>query len=228
MRVRRNVCRWLAQEGLLRCAVLSVQSIRISHYVSLSLLLLIHTGAVAADGVWKKNGIWKMGAIVLGVVMLMAVGFRGSTPPVLNEQLVLTETPILGISRELMPSFHDVLANSPGMANYLYNNQIQIESKVSDGTIYTRQHPGALAESGFAQVLDITMPKFDDRFANGISAYWTFQIRLARVNSGSKWNSYAKGLPTGVQTIYRKSPTNWSGQRVTGWSSTKSFQVIVY
>lgn len=126
------------------------------------------------------------------------------------------------------PDFHQVLVKSPSMASYLYNNQIQMESKVEGGVIYTRQHPGAEAESGFGQLLAATMPKFDSRFASEISPYWTFQIRLARVNTGSKWHSYAKGLPTGVQTIKRRSPTNWSGQRVTGWSGVKEFKVLVY
>lgn len=195
----------------------------------------MHAGALlenpAPHGIWKKDGIWKMGAIVLGVVMLIAVGIRGSTTqaltPALNHQVAL-EVPLLGISRELAPSFHDVLVNSPSMASYLYNNQIQMESKVSAGVLYSRMHPGAEAESGFGQVLAATMPKFDSRFADGVSAYWTFAIRLARVNSGSKWHSYAKGLPTGIQTIQRKAPTNWSSQRVTGWSDTRSFKVIVY
>ncbi|MDN3611418.1 hypothetical protein ACODM8_18635 [Vibrio ostreicida] len=126
------------------------------------------------------------------------------------------------------PDFHQVLVKSPSMASYLYNNQIQMESKVDGGVIYTRQHPGAEAESGFGQLLAATMPNFDSRFANEISPYWTFQIRLARVNSGSKWHSYAKGLPTGIQTIKRRSPTSWSSQRVTGWSSVKEFKVLVY
>lgn len=126
------------------------------------------------------------------------------------------------------PAFHQVLAKSPQLANYLYNNQIQQESKVEGGVIYTRQHPGGEAENGFGQVLAQVMPKYDSQFANGVSAYWTFQIRLARKNSGSKWHNYAKGLPTGVQTIKRRSPTHWMGQRVTSWSGVKEFKVLVY
>ena len=126
------------------------------------------------------------------------------------------------------PAFHDVLKNSSNMASYLYSNQIQQESKVEGGVIYTRQHPGAKAENGFAQVLAATMPKFDARFSQGVNPYWTFQIRLARVNSGSKWHNYAKNLPTGIQTIKRRVPTSWMSERVTGWSSVREFKVIVY
>ena len=96
------------------------------------------------------------------------------------------------------PAFHTVLKNSPDMASYLYSNQIQQESKVENGVIYTRQHPGAKPENGFAEVLATTMPKFDSRFSQDVNPYWTFQIRLARKNSGSKWHNYAKSLPTGM------------------------------
>ncbi|ROS00268.1 hypothetical protein EDC56_2906 [Sinobacterium caligoides] len=126
------------------------------------------------------------------------------------------------------PSFHNALQNSPNMANYLYSNQIQQESKVSDGVFYSRQHPGAKAENGFAEVLQETLKKYDDRFSQGVSAYWTFQIRLARKNSGSKWHSYAKSLPTGVQTIKRRIPVKWMGERVTSWSDVREMKVIVY
>lgn len=126
------------------------------------------------------------------------------------------------------PAFHEVLKASPHVASYMYSNQIQMESKVSGGVIYTRQHPGAEAESGFGELICKVMPKYDSHFSQGVSVYWTFQIRLAHVNSGSKWHTYAKGLPTGIQTITRKSPTHWSSQRVTGWSSARSFKVIVY
>ena len=127
------------------------------------------------------------------------------------------------------PAFHELLSNSPQMANYMYSNQIQQESKVENGIIYTRQHPGAMAENGFGQVLQTSIKKYDSRFAtDGLSAYWTFQIRLARKNSKSKWHNYAKSLPTGVQTIKRRSPTHWMGERVTSWSSSKEFKVFVY
>lgn len=126
------------------------------------------------------------------------------------------------------PDWHKVLKNSPNMASYLYNNQIQQESKVENGVIYTRQHPGAKAEGGFGEVLAATMPMFNSMFSSGVSAYWTFQIRLARVNSGSKWHNYAKNLPTGIQTIKRRSPTRWQSERVTSWSDVREFKVYVY
>ncbi len=126
------------------------------------------------------------------------------------------------------PAFHDVLVKSSSMANFMYSNQIQQESKVSGGVIYTRQHPGGLAESGFGQVLGTVLPKYDERFSQGVSAYWTFQIRLARKNPKSKWHEYAKNLPTGIQTIKRKKPDRWMGERVTTWSDTREFKVLVY
>ena len=127
-----------------------------------------------------------------------------------------------------MPEFHDVLQKSPNMAKYLYENQIQLESKVSDGVIYTRMHRGGMVETGFAEVLQETLKKYDLRFSQGVSAYWTFQIRIARKNSGSKWHSYAKSLPSGIQTIKRRKPTGWMGERVTSWSDVAERKVIVY
>ncbi|PAJ71596.1 hypothetical protein CJF42_25765 [Pseudoalteromonas sp. NBT06-2] len=134
----------------------------------------------------------------------------------------------LSISAYAKPDFHKLLEKSPSMASYLYNNQIQSESKVDSGVIYTRQHPGSKPENGFGELLAVTMPKYDARFSNELSAYWTFQIRLARQNEGSKWHTFAKNLPTGVQTIKRRSPKHWMGQRVTSWSDVKEFKVLVY
>ena len=114
------------------------------------------------------------------------------------------------------------------MINYLYENQIQPQSKVSDGVIYTRTHPDGTVENGFAEVLQETLKKYDVRFSQGVSAYWTVQIRIARKVSGSKWHSYAKSLPTGIQTIKRRKPTNWMGQRVVAWSDVADMKVIVY
>ncbi|WP_263080782.1 hypothetical protein [Endozoicomonas sp. Mp262] len=71
------------------------------------------------------------------------------------------------------------------------------------------------------------MPKYDARFSQDISAYWTFQIRLARKNTGSKWHNYAKNLPTGIQTIKRRVPTRWMSERVTSWSGVKEMKVLV-
>ena len=65
-------------------------------------------------------------------------------------------------------------------------------------------------------------------FGSDVSPYWTFQIRLARKNSGSKWHNYAKNLPTGIQTIKRRVPTRWMSERVTAWSSEREFKVYVY
>jgi len=127
-----------------------------------------------------------------------------------------------------VPEFHNVLLKSPSMAEYLYENQIQEESKVSNGVIYIRTHPGGVADDGFAQSLQETLKKYDSRFSQGVSAYWTFQIKLAREKSGSKWHSYAKSLPGGIQTIKRRAPTGWRGERVTSWTGVRNVKVIVY
>ena len=127
-----------------------------------------------------------------------------------------------------LPEFHDVLKKSPDMYSYLLSNQIQMESEVSDGVIYERQHPGGDAEKGFNQVLQEALKKYDSRFSEGVSAYWTFQIRIARETPGSKWHSYAKSLPYGIQTIKRKVPLHWFEERVHKWSPVWERKVIVY
>lgn len=175
----------------------------------------------------KTGTWWKIGCTVLVSTLVMVIAFSGYHAKKYGEILV-HEAPSLGVSHASSPGFHEVFLKCPSMATYLYSNQIQHESKVDGGVIYTRMHPGGDAESGFAEVLAATMPKFDQRFSEGVNAYWTLHIRLARTNSGSKWHSYAKGLPTGIQTIKRKTPTSWMGERVTGWSSVHSFKVIVY
>ena len=114
------------------------------------------------------------------------------------------------------------------MAKYLYENQIQPQSKVSDGVIYTRMHRGGMVETGFAEVLQETLKKYDLRFSQGVSAYWTVAIRIARRNSGSKWHSYAWGLPVGVQTIKVKTPKHWFAERVRSWLDVKEKKVLVY
>ena len=127
-----------------------------------------------------------------------------------------------------LPEFHNVLHNSPSMRDYLYNNQIQRESKVSGGVIYDRRQPGGQAEAGFEQVLQETMTKYDSRFSQGVSPYWTFQIRIARMNSGSKWHYYAKGLPAGIQTIRWRKPIKWETYFSSTWSDVRTTKVIVY
>lgn len=126
------------------------------------------------------------------------------------------------------PDWHQVLAKSPNLANVLYSNQIQQESKVENGVIYTRQQPGARDEAAIGELLANTMYKFDSKFKSEVNPYWTFHIRLARVNSGSKWHGFAKNLPTGIQTIKRRVPTHWMGERVTSWSDVREFKVFVY
>ena len=128
-----------------------------------------------------------------------------------------------------LPEFLNVLYESPSMMDYLYNNQIQRDSKVSDGVIYERRHPGGQADLGFEQLLQETMTKFDSRFSQGVSPYWTFQITLARKNSGSKWHNYANSLPAGIQTIRWRKPIKWATSltQIT-WSDVRTTKVIVY
>jgi len=127
------------------------------------------------------------------------------------------------------PEFHNVLKNSPDMYSYLLSNQIQMESEVKDGVLYERQHPDGQAEKGFSQVLQETLKKYDSRFSEpGVSAYWTFQIRIAREQPGSKWHSYAKSLPLGIQTIKRRVPKLWFEERVMNWNPVWERKVIVY
>jgi hypothetical protein len=124
--------------------------------------------------------------------------------------------------------FHSVLANSPSAANILYSTQIQQESKVENGVLYTRHTPGASAENAIAQLLAATLGKFDSRFPKEISPYWTFQVRLARVNKGSKWHSYLIKLKPGIHVIKRRVPTRWQSERVTSWSDVAERKVLVY
>lgn len=135
---------------------------------------------------------------------------------------------LMPIAVQATPDWHQVLAKSPNLANVLYSNQIQQESKVENGVIYSRQQPGGRNENAISELFSNTMFKFDSRFKSGVNPYWTFHIRLARVNSGSKWHNFAKNLPTGIQTIKRRIPTHWMGERVTSWSDVQEFKVIVY
>lgn len=114
------------------------------------------------------------------------------------------------------------------MVKFLYSNQIQDESKVENGVFYSRDHPGGEMEAAFSRLLQAAMGSYDSRFKEGVSAYWTVSIRLARRNPGSKWYSYAITLPEGIQTIKRRKPTSWMYERVTGWSDVASFKVLVY
>ena len=126
------------------------------------------------------------------------------------------------------PEFHNVFEKTPSMNEYLLRNQIQTQSKVSGGIIYERRHPGGKAEEGFEELLQYTLKKYDSRFSEGVSAYWTLQIRMARAVEGSKWHSYAKSLPYGIQTIKIKPPINWLELWVRGWGSVEEKKVLVY
>ena len=126
------------------------------------------------------------------------------------------------------PDFHNVLLKSPNMNKYLFENQYQPQSKVSGGVFYERRHPGGIAEKGFAEVLQETLQKYDSRFSEGVNAYWTVAINLARILEGSKWHSYAMSLPVGIQTIKTKRPKHWTEERVRSWTDVEEFKVIVY
>ena len=129
------------------------------------------------------------------------------------------------------PEFFNVYNKLPNVIEYLFSNQIQVQSKVSDGIIFERRHPaqGGIAEKGIEELLQYLLKKYDSRFSEGVSAYWTLQISLARnKNNGSKWYSYANSLPDGIQTIKIKRPVNWLEQWVRGWTPVEEKKVIVY
>ena len=127
-----------------------------------------------------------------------------------------------------MPEFHNFLNDQ--LADHFYGDQSRRTSKVSDGVIYLDNGSSAnvKTEGVIAELLQDTLKMVDSRFSQGVNAYWTFHIRLARKNSGSKFHSYAKSLPTGIQTIKRRLPTRWLGSKVLAWSGVSEKKVIVY
>ena len=117
------------------------------------------------------------------------------------------------------------------MAKHFLANQHDSQSKMSDGVMYLANHRSGAAENVIAEVLQETLKKYDSRFSQGVSAYWTFQIRIARKNKQSKFHSYAKSLPTGIQTIKRSVPKDvmgGSGDKVFTWHDVAEKKVIVY
>lgn len=107
---------------------------------------------------------------MFGSALLMIVAFSGFRAHT-SQGVFVPDAPLLHTSNaSSLPAFHQVLPNSPSVASFLLSNQIQSQSKVSSGVIYTRQRPGAEAENAIAQVLHETMPKFDKRFGEGVSA----------------------------------------------------------
>ena len=132
-------------------------------------------------------------------------------------------------ARSDVPGFHYLLRNSPNMMEYIFENQLWKGSVVSNGVFHTYQHPGGKVERGFEDVLQEAVKHYDSwTFPQDVNAYWTFQIRLARRNSHSKWHSYAKTLPVGIQTIKIRKPKNWMGTLVTKWNDVKEVKVIIY
>merc|ERR1712212_552055 len=131
-------------------------------------------------------------------------------------------------ARSDVPGFHYLLRNSPNMMEYIFENQLWKGSVVSNGVFHTYQHPGGKVERGFEDVLQEAVKHYDSRtFPQDVNAYWTFQIRLARRNSHSKWHSYAKTLLVGIQTIKIRKPKNWMGTMVTKWNDVKEVKVII-
>jgi len=116
------------------------------------------------------------------------------------------------------------------LADHFYGDQNRRTSKVSDGVIYLDNGSSAnfKTEGVIAELLQDTLKMVDSRFSQGVNAYWTFHIRLARKNSGSKFHSYAKSLPTGIQTIKTRQPFRWMGSKVLSWSGVSEKKVIVY
>lgn len=136
------------------------------------------------------------------------------------------------------PSFHfEVFHFCPHLINFMYENQVHPQSRVDpSNVIYDAQHPGALAEDGFAEVLQQTLPKFydypvgyrlNDRPAE-ISAYWTLHMRIARGSEDSQWHDFASSLPEGINRIYVKKPLQWNGDHVTLFSSQTGYNILVY
>jgi len=139
--------------------------------------------------------------------------------------LCLQADSLLGVA---VPEFHNFLNDQ--LADHFYGDQSRRTSKVSDGVIYLDNGSSAnvKTEGVIAELLQDTLKMVDSRFSQGVNAYWTFHIRLARKNSGSKFHSYAKSLPTGIQTIKRRLPTRWLGSKVLAWSGVSEKKVIVY
>jgi len=115
--------------------------------------------------------------------------------------------------------FADYFAGNQGPGN---------QAKVSGGVIYLPNHLSGGAERVIETLLQETLETHDVRFTQGVDAYWTLQIWLARKNRRSNFHSYAKNLPTGIQTIKMRLPTAWMGTTVLTWSKVAEKRVIVY
>jgi len=115
------------------------------------------------------------------------------------------------------------------IADYFYANQmVSNGAKVSDGVLHLPNHRFGDAEIVIANLLQETLKMYDSRFIQGVSGYWTFHIWLARKNSGSAFHSYAKSLPTGIQTIKRRLSAHLMASNVASWSDVAEKKVIVY
>merc|ERR1712126_63792 len=115
------------------------------------------------------------------------------------------------------------------IADYFNVNQLKSNgAKVSDGVLHLPNHRSGAAEIVIANLLQEALKMYDLRFIQGVSGYWTFHIWLARKNSGSAFHSYAKSLPTGIQTIKRRLSANLMASNVASWSDVAEKKVIVY
>jgi len=112
------------------------------------------------------------------------------------------------------------------IADYFVTNQRHGKAKVSGGVIYYPDFGGA--EEVVKILLQEMLETYDVRFTQGVDAYWTLQIWLARKNKRSKFHSYAKNLPSGIQTIKRRLPTAWLGSQVLTWTDVAEKKVLVY
>jgi len=115
--------------------------------------------------------------------------------------------------------FADYFAGNQGPGN---------QAKVSGGVIDLPNHLSGGAERVIETLLQETLKTHDVRFTQGVDAYWTLQIWVARKNRRSNFHSYAKNLPTGIQTIKVRLPTAWMGTTVLTWSKVAEKRVIVY
>jgi len=139
--------------------------------------------------------------------------------------LCLQADSLLGVA---VPEFHNFFVKNQNIANYFYGNHQHAECKVEDGVIYLPNHSSNEAEKIIGEILQETLKPYDSRFSQGVSAYWTLHIKVARRNRASPLHSYAKSLPTGIQTIKRRLPAVWMGLTVMDWSDVAEKKVIVY
>jgi len=167
------------------------------------------------------------GVATATALLVLAAFTKGSMPAVAD--LVNVDSTALVQYSASSPDFMVLLSENSVMTSLLLGTQIQQESKVQSGILYSWQTPGAKAENAIGLLLrSIAKQKTFEDLPDGCSLYWTLQIRLARANKQSKWHSFAKSLKTGEQTIKYITPSAWNVNRVSKWKSSRSTKVFVF